>query len=97
MNRVFISSLNSVSIQINIYTFSELQSNSISWVGDEIIGTFSTLSSVVKLNLAHNNIHGIPTHTFSGLVRLKHLLLDHNPISTIKEGAFQALSVLQQL
>ena len=76
---------------------SKLNHNSISWADTEILGTFSPLTSLGRLELAYNDIHTLPTHSFTGLQRAKHLLLQHNPIGSIYEGVFSSMPGLVEM
>lgn len=48
-------------------------------------------------DLTHNELVSVDKTTLTKLPKLKHLLLDHNKISYVEEGAFAHLPSLQIL
>ena len=60
-------------------------------------GDFSGLTSLREIDLARNNLTGLPEGIFSGLNALQQLLLQYNPLTSLPEGLFSGLSSLRRL
>ncbi|XP_060079046.1 LOW QUALITY PROTEIN: G-protein coupled receptor GRL101-like [Ylistrum balloti] len=57
---------------------------------------FNGLGSLIRLDLSFNDISSIPANTFTMLLKLEYLVLNHNPIVAIDKMAFSGLHLLRE-
>lgn len=62
-----------------------------------VAGTFSGMSKLKSLQLAHNQITELPVGIFSGLDNLRRLQLSGNRLDSLPDGLFHALPQIEQI
>ena len=70
-------------------------SNSLSILTDN--GAFIGLNDLTELNCANNDIHSLHADTFEGLVKLQKLDVSQNDLTTLPNGLFNHIPVLDSL
>lgn len=63
----------------------------------ELEANWLDLTSLLTLDLSHNNLTDLSSHTFDDLINLKHLNLSYNPIGNLEIGTFAYLTQLEIL